>query len=77
MECVAHLSVVGALVHVFIQVLHSLNGGDNLDVDVAVVLPAEVWVVRNHLNAVRAKHVHFFLYLTECKYWKQWAFVLE
>ena len=46
-----HLSAVGTLVYILVQLLDSLDGGDDLDVDVAVVLSAEVRVVRNDLDA--------------------------
>jgi hypothetical protein len=37
-----------ALIYIFVDVLHCLNIGDDLHVDVAVILGAEVGVVVNH-----------------------------
>ena len=43
-----HCDVIMALVHVFEDVLDSFDGGDALDVDVAMVLPDEIGTVSDH-----------------------------
>jgi hypothetical protein len=37
-----------ALVDILVDVLHGLDGGDDLDVDVAVVLPYEIGTVSDN-----------------------------
>lgn len=44
---------VMALVHILVHVLDGFDGGDNLHIDVAVVAPQQLRVMRHHIAVVK------------------------